>query len=162
MDVAVHYARDNAVPHVRDTNGCTTFMSWVLRNGRYAEAGSESLIDAVFNHDDHAAWYYRRNDCSPRRTYTWGGARNWNIDENNYGNRVTFLPYLSDLPISDVFPMDFNAYGDPPDIPDHTTMVTGRGANGRPLLSHHTTDRRNHPVWDTTGSEDGPFWAIRT
>lgn len=162
VDVAVYYARDNAVPYVRDTNDCTTFISWVLWNGRYAESGSESLIDAIWNYDDYDVWYYRCNDCSPRKTYTWGGARNWNIYENNYGNRVTFLPYLSDLLISDVFQMDFNGYGDPPNIPDHTTMVTGRGADGWPLLSYHTTDRRNYPMWDTIGSEDGPFWAIRT
>lgn len=54
-DVAVHHARDNAVPHVRDTNDRTTFISWVLRNGRHAEASGESLIDAVFNYDDYDA-----------------------------------------------------------------------------------------------------------
>ncbi|MCS7484163.1 amidase domain-containing protein [Umezawaea endophytica] len=162
VDVAVYYARDNAVPYVRDTNDCTTFISWVLWNGRYAEAGSESLIDAIWNYDDYDVWYYRCNDCSPRKTYTWGGARNWNIYENNYGNRVTFLPYLSDLLISDVFQMDFNGYGDPPNIPDHTTMVTGRGEDGWPLLSYHSNDERNKAMWDTIGSEDGPFWAIRT
>lgn len=35
--------------------------------------------------------------------------------------------------LSDVFQMDFDSYGDPPESPDHT-MVTGRGAadSGRP------------------------------
>ena len=71
------------------------------------------MIDAVFNYDDYDVWYYRCNDCSPRKTYTWGGARNWNIYEYNYGGRVTFLQYLDDLLLSDVFQMDFNGYGEP-------------------------------------------------
>ncbi|NGY64859.1 hypothetical protein G7043_38690 [Lentzea sp. NEAU-D13] len=162
VDMAWYYAEDNDVPYVRDTNDCTTFISWVLWNGRYEERGSEALIDAVFNYDDYDVWYYRCNDCSPRKTYTWGGARNWSIYEYNYGGRVTFLQYLDDLLLSDVFQMDFNGYGDPPNIPDHTAMVTGRGSDGWPLLSYHTEDRRDKALWELIGSEDGPFWAART
>ncbi|SEQ50276.1 amidase domain-containing protein [Lentzea albida] len=161
INVAWYYATE-PVPYTRDVNDCTTFISWVLWNGRYEERGSESYPETLWNYDDADVWYYRCNDCSPRHTYTWGGALNWNVYENNYGGRVTFMPYLSDLLLSDVFQMEMNNYGDPPGIPDHTTMVTGRGTDGWPLLSYHSRDTRDKGLWDVIGAEDGPFWAIRT
>jgi hypothetical protein len=157
-----HRDEGHKVPYVRDENDCTTFISWVLSEGGYEEHGNESLPAAYFNYRDFDVWYYRCNDCEPRKTFTWGAARNWNIFENNYGGRVTFMPYLSDLLLSDVLQMDINGYGDPPDIPDHTMMVTGRGEDGWPLLSYHSNDERDKPFWDVIRGQDGPFWAIRT
>lgn len=162
VDYAYYFAKDNPVPYARDENDCTTFISWVLWNGRYEERGDESYPETLFNYDDPDVWYYRCNDCTPRHTYTWGGALNWNVYENNFGGRVTFMPYLSDLLLSDVFQMEFDVYGGKTEIPDHTTMVTGRSPEGWPLLSYHTEDTRNKSLWDVIGSEDGPYWAIRT
>jgi hypothetical protein len=162
VNYAWYYAEE-PVPYTRDTNDCTTFISWVLWNGRYEERGSESYPETLWNYDDADVWYYRCNDCTPRHTYTWGGALNWNVYENNFGGRVTFMPYLSDLLLSDVFQMEMDHYGDPPGVPDHTTMVTGRDSEtGWPLLSYHTRDTRDKALWEVIGVEDGPFWAIRT
>lgn len=161
VDFALHYATDHAVTYTRDTNDCTTFISWTLWTGRYSEFGSDSYPAVAWNYDDHDVWYWRCNDCSPKHSHTWGGAKNWNIFENNYGGRVTFLQYLDDLLISDVMQLEIDGYGET-DAPDHTMMVTGRGSDGWPLLSYHSTDTTNKPFWDILAVHDGPYWAIRT
>ncbi|MEE6257497.1 amidase domain-containing protein [Plantactinospora sonchi] len=161
VDFALFYARDNPVTYTRDTNDCTTFISWALWTGRYAEAGSEDYPAVLWNHDDYDVWYWRCNDCTPIHSYTWGGATNWNIYENNYGGRVTFMPYLDDLLISDVMQLEIDGYGET-DSPDHTMMVTGRGTDGWPLLSYHSDDTEDKPFWDIISQHDGPYWAART
>lgn len=72
------------------------------------------------------------------------------------------MPYLTDLLVSDVMQMDFDGYGSPDNIPDHTMMVTGRDASGNALLSYHTADTRNKLIWDVISGQDGPYWALRT
>ncbi|MFC7548997.1 amidase domain-containing protein [Plantactinospora sp. GCM10030261] len=161
VDFALYYATDHAVSYKRDTNDCTTFISWALWTGRYAEDGSQDYPAVAWNHDDYDVWYWRCNDCNPVHSYTWGGATNWNIYENNYGGRVTFMEYLEDLLISDVMQMEIDGYGET-DAPDHTMMVTGRGSDGWPLLSYHSTDTENKPFWDIISQNDGPYWAART
>jgi hypothetical protein len=161
VDFALYYAVDHPVFYTRDENDCTTFVSWALWTGGYAEAGAQDYPAVGWNHDDDDVWYWRCNSCSPRHSYTWGGATNWNIYESNYGGRATFLPYLSDLLISDVMQLDIDGYGGQ-DAPDHTMMVTDRGADGWPLLSHHSNDTKNKPLWDILAMYDGPYWAVRT
>ncbi len=161
VNYATYYARDNAVPYARDENDCTTFISWTLWNGRYAERGSEAWPDYLFNYDDYDTWYWRCDDCTPRHSYAWGGATNWNIFEYNYGGRVTFMGSLGDLLLSDVMQMEIDGYGEV-DKPDHTMMVTDREPSGWPKLSYHTEDTRNKPLWDIIDDHDGPYWAART
>ena len=57
--------------------------------------------------------------------------------------------------------MEIDGYGET-DSPDHPMMVTGRGSDGWPLLSYHSTDTENKPFWDIIAQNDGPYWAIRT
>jgi hypothetical protein len=160
VDYAYHYSI-NPVGYTRDSNDCTTFISWALWTGGYEEHGSQSYPAVGWNHDDYDVWYWRSNDGNPRHSYTWGGARNWNVFENNYGGRATFLAYLDDLLVSDVMQLEIDGYGET-DAPDHTMMVTGRGSDGWPLLSYHSTDTRNKPFWDVLALHDGPYWGIRT
>lgn len=113
------YADENEapeVPHVMEEDGCANFISWVLWEGRYEEHGDESWPALNYRNDD--VWHHRCNDCPPRRSFTWGAARNWNIYEKNCDGRVRFLRYMSDLLLSDVFKMDFDTYGDPPESAD--------------------------------------------
>jgi hypothetical protein len=160
VDYAYHYSI-NPVGYTRDSNDCTTFISWALWTGRYEEHGSQSYPAVGWNHDDYDVWYWRSSDGNPRHSYTWGGARNWNVFENNYGGRASFLSYLDDLLVSDVMQLEIDGYGET-DAPDHTMMVTGRGGDGWPLLSYHSTDTQNKPFWDILAVHDGPYWGIRT
>lgn len=162
VDWVLKYAKDEPVPYTRDTNDCTTFISWGLYQGGWAEVGSEAFLSTLLNRDDDDVWYWRCNDCDPRHSHTWGGALNWHRFAINEGKRVKPMPYLTDLLVSDVMQMDFDGYGSPDNIPDHTMMVTGRDASGNALLSYHTADTRNKLIWDVISGQDGPYWALRT
>lgn len=120
--------------------------------------GNHLLWIAVRNRGNDNVWYYRCNSCTPRHSYTWGGAGNW---QRFASRRVHLLRYMTDLLISDVAQMGIDNYNSLYG-PDHTMMVTGRNSAGWALVSYHTDDTRNKPLNLVMRTTHGPFWAFRT
>ncbi len=97
VNSALYYATDHPVGYKRDSNDCTTFISWALYQGGWAEEGAQSYPSVTWNHDDFNVWYWRCSSCSPVHSYTWGAAYNWTLFAYSYGRRVTALSYMTDL-----------------------------------------------------------------
>jgi hypothetical protein len=162
VDFALKYALSTNPPYTRDTNDCTTFVSWALYKGGWKEAGKDSYPDVAWNHDDDDVWYWRCNTCTPRHSYTWGGVQNWQRFAYSKAKRVTALKYLSQLGFADIMQMEIG--GGTPNTPEHTMIVTGRTTKAPfvPTLSYHSTDTKNKPLNLIIAIENGPYWAFRT
>ncbi|MEV1289459.1 amidase domain-containing protein [Micromonospora sp. NPDC049679] len=150
---ALYYAKDNPVDYTRDTNDCTTFVSFALSKGGWQE------VTGFYQND--SAWWYNCDWCAPRHSYTWGGAVNWQRFAYNESRRVTALSNVWYLALADVLQYDVAGYGGV-GIPDHT-MITTAFSGSTPLLSYHTTDTRNKPLNQIlAGAVGQSFWALRT
>lgn len=159
---AKYYAKDNPVTYTRDTNDCTTFVSWAMWKGGWAETGAQSYPSVSWNVDNDDVWYWRCNDCTPRHSYTWGGAINWARFAKTESNRLRLLSYTTDLSsAADVMQMEIDGYGSS-NLQDHTMITTGRNSAGWVLLSYHSTDTLNKPLNLILSAHNGPYWAWRT
>lgn len=157
---ARRYAR-SPVTYTRDTNDCTTFVSWAMWKGGWAEKGTQSYPSVTWNRNNDDVWYWRCNDCDPRHSYTWGGAINWARSAQHFG-RVRLLPYTTDLSSAgDVMQMEIDGYGSAT-LQDHTMITTGRNSAGWVLLSYHSTDTLDKPLNLVLSAHNGPYWAWRT
>lgn len=146
------------VTYTRDSNDCTTFVSWALYKGGWREAGNQN--DWLWNRGDNNVWYWRCNTCSPVHSYTWGGAINW--QRFAYPNRVSALAYTTDLSsVADVLQLEIDGYGSAT-LADHTMITTGRNSAGWVLLSYHSHDTLNKPLNQILSANNGPYWAFRT
>lgn len=158
----VRWARQYAtspVAYSRDTNDCTTFTSWALWRGGWAEDGNES--NWVFNRKSDKVWYWRCSSCKPKHSYTWGGAQNWQNFAYNKG-RVKALSNVYDALSADIIQFDVKGYGGD-GTADHSMIVTGRKPDGTPTLSYHSTDTLDRPLNEILADNPNTtWWAFRT
>lgn len=163
---ALKYSKDTAattdapVTYTRDKNDCTTFVSWALWKGGWAERGQAN--HSYFSVDNDDVWYWLSSDGWPyRHSYTWGGAINWARFAQGAG-RVRLLSYTTDLSsAADVMQMEIDGYGSDT-LQDHTMITTGRDPSGWVYLSYHSADTRNKPLNQILSANNGPYWAWRT
>jgi hypothetical protein len=95
---------------------------------------------------DDSVWWYGDDKCwypGVHRSYTWAGAQNFYNFVNGSG-RATAAARISDLDVGDVLQVDHSGHV------SHTTMVTGK-PSGNLLLSYHTNDTLDLPVWGSGG-----------
>lgn len=168
VDWALRYALEDRdkLPYTPDEDDCTTFISWALRTGGWAEQSGFYQSDSAWWWKDwcDGEWY-----CRPQHSYTWGGATNWQRYAVNESKRVDLLKNVWDVRIADVVQYDVKGYGGE-GVPDHTMMVTAFdwNANGMPLLSYHSSpggEQKNKPLIDILNSDSAQgqaFWAYGT
>ncbi|MEV0318115.1 amidase domain-containing protein [Streptomyces sp. NPDC050658] len=168
VDWALRYALEDRdkLPYTPDEDDCTTFVSWALRTGGWAEQSGFYQNDDVWWWKDwcDGEWY-----CRPQHSYTWGGATNFQRYAVNESKRVNLLGNVWDVRIADVMQYDVKGYGGE-GVPDHTMMVTAFdwNADGMPLLSYHSSpggEQKNKPLIDILNSDSAQgqaFWAYGT
>ncbi|MGW6024738.1 amidase domain-containing protein [Streptomyces sp. NPDC055099] len=168
VDWALRYALEDRdkLPYTPDEDDCTTFVSWALRTGGWAEQSGFYQSDSAWWWKDwcDGEWY-----CRPQHSYTWGGATNWQRYAVNESKRVDLLKNVWDVRIADVVQYDVKGYGGE-GVPDHTMMVTAFdwNADGMPLLSYHSSpggEQKNKPLIDILNSDSAQgqaFWAYGT
>lgn len=144
-----------AVDYSRDSNDCTTFVSFAMYHGGWPE------VTGLWN--SSGAWWYNCDWCTPRHSYAWGGANNFKTFVANSG-RVNFLSNVWYVGLADIIQYDVKNYGGV-GTADHSMIVTGFDSGGNPLLSYHTTDTRNKPliqILQSSSATGQSFWAERT
>lgn len=125
----------------RDGNDCTNFVSQAVLAGGWAMAGG-----SCSDRKDDSAWWYGDSQCwypGVHRSYTWGGAQNFYNFISSSG-RGTAAAHIYDLDVGDVLQVAHDGHV------GHTTMVTGK-PSGNLLLSYHTNDTLDLPVWGPGG-----------
>jgi hypothetical protein len=142
---AVAYAKKWALStnasYPRDGNDCTNFVSQAVSAGGWAMAGG-----SCSDRKDDSAWWYGDSQCwypGVHRSYTWGGAQNFYNFAASSG-RAKAAANISDLAEGDVLQVAHGGHV------GHTTMVTGK-TGGNLLLSYHTNDTLDLPVWGAGG-----------
>lgn len=143
---AVAYAKKWATStnpaYPRDGNDCTNFISQAVFAGGWTMAGG-----SCDDRKDDGAWWYGDSQCwYPRvhRSYTWGGAQNF-FNFTNSSGRGKAAARISDLDLGDVLQVAHDGHV------GHTTMVTGKTDDSNLLLSYHTSDTLDLPVWGKGG-----------
>ncbi len=129
---------------------CTNFVSQALLAGGWKMSAPQVIIPGT--HREPQFWYY--NADSP--SWTWTGANAWAEFAKDSG-RVEKVRYLSDVGLGDIV-----QWADPADRhKDHTMIVTGMTDNG-PLLSYHTSNRLDRPLWEIVKDKpEKTFYAWR-
>lgn len=133
---ALKYALDPNPDYYYWNNDCTNFVSQALSYGGIPEQGTTS--------GHYKEWYYRDR---------WDVSNSWiNVDDfyevatNSYTIFGSELDYASELSLGDVVQYDIDSDGDW----NHTAIVTKLTNNGRndiPLVSYHSSNRKN-VAWD--------------
>jgi hypothetical protein len=125
----------------RDGKDCTSFVSQAVLEGGWTMVGG-----SCSDRKDDSAWWYGDSQCwypGVHRSYTWGGAQNFYNFISSSG-RGTAAAHIYDLDVGDVLQVAHDGHV------RHTTMVTGK-STGNLLLSYHTNDTLDLPVWGTGG-----------
>jgi len=143
---AVAYAKKWATStnpaYPRDGNDCTNFISQAVFAGGWTMAGG-----SCDDRKDDSAWWYGDSQCwypGVHRSYTWGGAQNFFNFTDSTG-RAKSAARISDLDLGDVLQVAHDGHV------GHTTMVTGKTDDNNLLLSYHTSDTLDLPVWGKGG-----------
>jgi len=123
----------------RDGNDCTNFVSQAVLAGGWTMVGG-----SCDDRKSDSAWWYGDSQCwypGVHRSYTWGGAQNF---FNFVGSRATSAANISDLDVGDVLQVAHSGHV------GHTTIVTDK-IGGNLLVSYHTNDTLDMPVWGPSG-----------
>ncbi|WML49811.1 amidase domain-containing protein [Neobacillus sp. PS3-34] len=128
---AVQYAErwwnDYNPAYKRFENDCTSFISQCLHNGGSPMRGYPSRA---------SGWWLKRNNYS----YSWAVANSLRLylANSKSGLRASEVRSPEQLTLGDVICYDFQGDG----RFDHNTIVTGKDANGMPLVNAHTYNSR--------------------
>lgn len=144
---AASYARTWALStnssYPRNGNDCTNFASQAVLAGGWTMAGG-----SCGDRTDDVAWWYGDWNCwypGVNRSYTWAGAQNF-FNFLSTSGRGSTASYIYDLNVGDVLQVAHGGHV------GHTTIVTGKDATtGNLLLSYHTRDSLDVPVWGQGG-----------
>jgi hypothetical protein len=156
---AAAYARKWALgtnpDYPRDGNDCTNFVSQSVYAGGWVMAGG-----SCDDRKSDSAWWYGDSNCwypGVHRSYTWGGAQNF-FNFVGASSRGSTAANISDLDIGDVLQVAHKGHV------GHSTIVTGK-AGANLLVSYHTNDNLDLPVWGPGGfleresNPDNTFFA---
>ena len=115
---------------------CTNFVSQCLLAGGFPMQGGERRDEG---------WWYRGNGGEDDNwSYSWAVAHSlhWYLAGGRTPIPVWEVQHPQELAIGDVVCYDWSGGGKW----EHTTIVTGHGADGMPLVNAHTVNSR-HRLW---------------
>ena len=108
-------------------NDCTNFISQCLRAGGGPMRGIPNRTKG---------WWYQENNWS----YSWTTAHalQMYLQNSSHGLKARRVSSVEELKLGDIICYDFEGDG----RFNHNTIITGKDANGMPLVNAHTTDSR--------------------
>ena len=108
-------------------NDCTNFISQCLRAGGGPMRGRPNRTKG---------WWYQENNWS----YSWTTAHALHLylQNSSQGLKARRVSSVEELMLGDIICYDFEGDG----RFNHNTIITGKDANGMPLVNAHTTDSR--------------------